>query len=86
MLKATKFAPLLLLAVLFGCGEGDGGGGGSAPVINSFSANPATIAAAGQTVQLRWSVSGNPTGLSIENGVGTVSGNSVNVTPSATTI
>ena len=39
MLKATKFAPLLLLAVLFGCGEGDGGGGGSAPVINSFSAN-----------------------------------------------
>ena len=86
MLKATKFAPLLLLAVLFGCGEGDGGGGGSAPVINSFSANPATIAAAGQTVQLRWSVSGNPTGLSIDNGVGTVSGNSVNVTPSATTI
>jgi len=53
------------------------------PVINSFGATPEPIAA-GQSTSLRWSVSG-ATSLSIDNGVGTVTGTSRKVSPTATT-
>lgn len=80
------FALLILLAALAGCGVGDDGGGGTgtAPVISSFTANPATVSP-GQASTLTWSVSGSPMGLTIDNGVGAVRGSSVTVTPSATT-
>ena len=56
----------------------------SAPVINSFQASPLTIAA-GQTATLAWSISG-ATSVSIDNGVGDVSGaTSKTVSPLQTT-
>ena len=56
-----------------------------APSINSFSATPASITV-GQSTTLAWSVAGAPApGLSIDNGVGAVSGLSVSVAPSQTT-
>ena len=82
MFRFFRLTPLVLLAALVGCGTSDGGG--TAPVIGGFTATPATVAA-GQPSTLSWSVSGSPTGLTIDNGVGTVNGSSVNVTPSATT-
>lgn len=59
------------------------GSGGVAPVISSFTATPSSIVA-GKSTTLTWSVSGATT-LSIDHGVGTVSGTSATVTPSATT-
>jgi peptidoglycan/xylan/chitin deacetylase (PgdA/CDA1 family) len=53
------------------------------PTINSFTANPANITA-GQSATLSWSVA-SATKLVIDQGVGTVSGTSKVVTPSATT-
>ena len=52
---------------------------GSSPVIASFSASPSTIVAGGSTT-LSWSVT-NATSLSINQGVGTVTGSSITVTP-----
>jgi hypothetical protein len=53
MHKVIRFAPLLLLMALLGCGGGTGGGGsGSAPQITSFTPNPGSITAAGQAVTL----------------------------------
>ena len=45
MHKGFRFAPLLLLAALLGCGGGTGGGGSSGipPQITSFGATPNTI-------------------------------------------
>jgi uncharacterized protein YkwD len=64
---------------------GSGGGGGSTapPAILSFWASPATIGA-GQSTTLNWTVTG-ATSISIDNGVGAVSGSSVVVKPSQTT-
>ena len=57
----------------------------SAPTIPSFSASPSLITQ-GQFSTLSWSVSGNPTPtIFIDNGVGTVAGTSVNVSPTQTT-
>jgi peptidoglycan/xylan/chitin deacetylase (PgdA/CDA1 family) len=53
------------------------------PVINSFSANPSTITT-GSSTQLSWSVTG-ASSTSIDNGVGVVTGTSVNVSPTQTT-
>ncbi|MEI6223853.1 MAG: hypothetical protein WCS72_03810 [Deltaproteobacteria bacterium] len=53
------------------------------PVIASFTATPTTIAR-GASSTLAWSVTGATT-LSIDNGIGTVTGTSVVVTPTATT-
>jgi PKD repeat protein len=53
------------------------------PVISSFSASPASITA-GESTTLSWSVAG-ATSLSINNGVGTVTGSSVTVSPTQTT-
>lgn len=55
----------------------------TAPQIGSFIATPATIAA-GQSATLSWSVTG-ATSLSINNGVGAVTGSSVTVSPSVST-
>lgn len=63
------------------------GGGGSTvpgqPVINSFAADQATIAPGGEAT-LRWNVSGATT-ISIDQGIGNVTGDHVVVKPAATT-
>lgn len=79
---------LFMLLTMSGCGGGGGtsGSGGTksaVPTINSFSASGATITLGGGSV-LAWSVS-NATTLSIDNGVGSVAGSSVTVSPTATT-
>jgi len=56
---------------------------GSRPTIASFTATPAKITA-GQSSTLSWVVTGSPT-VSINLGVGTVTGTSATVRPSATT-
>lgn len=87
-------AALLFLGVAGACGGGGGGGGGSGggvtpppavvpPSITAFSAGPSTITA-GQSSTLSWTVSG-ATSLSLDNGIGTVTGSSRSVTPSSTT-
>ena len=56
-----------------------------APVIGSFTATPASITS-GQSSTLGWTLSGGaPTTLTISNGVGTVTGTSRAVSPTATT-
>ncbi len=55
----------------------------SAPVISSFLASPSTIALGGTTT-LSWAISGAST-VSIDNGIGNITGTSVKVAPSATT-
>ncbi len=59
------------------------GGSSQSPVIASFAANPGTVQP-GQSSTLNWSVS-NATSLTIDNGIGTVTGNSLSVTPQTTT-
>lgn len=55
--------------------------GGAAPIINFFTASPNSVSA-GQSATLSWSVSANPAAtLTIDNGIGTVSGSSVTVSP-----
>jgi hypothetical protein len=54
------------------------------PSISAFTAAPASIIA-GQTSTLNWTVNG-ATGLSIDHGVGTVTGTSATVSPTSTTI
>ena len=59
--------------------------GPTAPKINSFTANPATITSS-QNSTLSWNISGTVTKLSIDNGVGDVTGeNSVPVEPKTKT-
>ena len=55
----------------------------AAPTISAFSATPGTINA-GQSSTLSWSATG-ATNLSIDQGVGTVTGSSVTVSPTSTT-
>jgi hypothetical protein len=54
------------------------------PVIASFTATPATLNA-GQSSTLAWSVTG-ATGLTLDQGIGSVTGTSFVVTPAATTV
>ncbi|MBK9990342.1 MAG: hypothetical protein IPP19_06325 [Verrucomicrobia bacterium] len=86
------FLSAVLLCCLTACGGGGSGGTNqpenpppptSAPTIVSFSASPAKIDA-GNSATLAWSVSGS-TALSIDQGVGSVSGSSAIVSPTATT-
>ncbi|MEY2668374.1 MAG: hypothetical protein RJA59_1012, partial [Pseudomonadota bacterium] len=60
------------------------GGGAPVPEIVSFAASPSTIMA-GQSTTLTWSVVG-ATSVSIDHGVGTVTGTSVVVSPTTTTV
>nr|WP_320132280.1 subtype B tannase [uncultured Holophaga sp.] len=77
----------LCMVVLIGCGGGAGSSASttsssSVPVISSFAASTSSLTLGG-SLTLSWSVSG-ATSLSIDQGVGTVTGSSVSVTPSAT--
>lgn len=74
---------LALLALLAACRQLDVPAG-SAPVIAAFSAQPAS-AVSGDAVALSWQVTGAQS-LSIDNGVGAVSGASVTVHPTADTL
>ena len=65
-------------------GAGGISGGNGTPVILSFSASPASLAAAGQAT-LSWQVTG-ASSLSIDHGVGDVTGASTAVSVTATTI
>jgi len=66
--------------------QSSGTGGGTGPAIGSFIATPSSIPA-GQSSTLSWTVTGSPTPtVSISPGVGQVSGSSVNVSPSVTTV
>lgn len=83
MRSVARLTPLLL-ATLVGCdifGDGD-----TPPRITGFTANPPVISAAGEAVTLSWTLSGSVTSLSIDQGVGTVSGNNEVVNPTATTV
>ena len=94
--KLARFAPLLLFAALTvlltacpGVSGGNNGNNSGAPQITSFTANPSTIAAAGQSVTLSWAITGSPTSLSISGSDGTnlssLSGTNTVVNPTATT-
>jgi hypothetical protein len=74
-------AAVLAFLLLSACGGGTSGD--SAPVISSFAATPASVVL-GSPSTLSWSVSG-ATSLSIDPGVGTVTGSSKAVTPGTTT-
>ena len=65
--------------------SGSAGNVANAPVILSFSAQPPNLPSGGGTTTLSWKVS-NADSLSIDQGVGSVSGESKVVTVSATTI
>ncbi len=55
-----------------------------APNITSFTATPSTINE-GDSSTLAWTVTGSPTSLTIDQGVGPVTGSSTSVTPTTTT-
>ncbi len=55
------------------------------PFIDSFTASPADLAA-GQAATLSWTLSGGPAVVSIDQGVGAVTGTSTSVKPAASTI
>jgi len=67
---------------------GTSGGGGSntfVPSISSFFASPSSVSS-GSGATLSWNVTGSPTPtLSINNGVGSVTGSSISVSPTQTT-
>jgi hypothetical protein len=80
----SLFLSVLVVCLLLGCGGKDTSGPGSVPVITAFSAS-STPVDAGAKVELSWAVSGATT-LSIDQGVGTVTGRtSLSVAPSQTT-
>lgn len=86
--RPPSAAPLVLAVLLAGCtgsttGARAGPGEGAVPVIESFGAAPASIAAGGSS-QLTWSVSG-ATSLAIDHGVGAVAGTGTSVSPAVTT-
>jgi hypothetical protein len=72
-----------------GTGNAAGTGGGvpppGSPTVTSFTATPATLPAGGGMVTLAWAVTGADS-VSIDNGVGAVTGTSVKATVKATTI
>jgi N-acetylneuraminic acid mutarotase len=87
MSKRIPAAAAMALSLLSaGCGTSPGAIDPNAvgkPAIQSFSASPSSIVAGADSV-LSWSVTG-ATGLSIDQGVGTVTGTSASVAPAATT-
>ncbi|MBI3854437.1 MAG: right-handed parallel beta-helix repeat-containing protein [Planctomycetes bacterium] len=86
-----RFALLLLLFALApACKTGSGGaappgGGGSLPVIGSFTALPGSLPAGGGPVTLDWSITGADQ-ISIDHGVGTVTGTTAPASVASTTI
>jgi hypothetical protein len=89
MIQATRFALLLGAAVAVGCGSGSEPVGTpppaatTTPTISSFTATPSRITG-DQSTRLTWSVTGAQT-VSIDRGIGIVTGTSVTVTPGVTT-
>lgn len=81
-----KVLAVLALALLFTACGGNSGGTGQKPNITSFTATPPTIDA-GQASTLTWTVTGDaPITLTINQGVGTVTGQtSKEVSPTTTT-
>ncbi len=76
--------PVSLVLLGLGCGgSSPSGAQPTLPVITGFSASPSPLPL-GQTATLSWSVAG-ATQLSLDSGVGPVSGTSVTVTPSVPT-
>lgn len=71
---------LLVSALLAACSAAP-----SAPLIESFSADPATLTTAGREVTLSWEIQGSATTVTLEPGIGAVVGSSVTVAPEATT-
>jgi len=63
---------------------GDDSGLSDLPMISVFSASPSSISS-GQSTTLSWTIS-NATEISIDNGIGTVTGNSVTMKPTKTTL
>jgi hypothetical protein len=68
-----------------GTGTGGTGPAPGSPTVTSFTAEPATLPAGGGPVTLTWAVTGADQ-ISIDNGVGVVTGTSVKATVTATTI
>ena len=72
-----RFTAMLLCTTFLvaSCGDDDGPAGpaapGAAPTINSFSATPSSVSAAGDSVELRWRTTG-ASSVAIAPGVGTV--------------
>jgi len=72
-----RFTAMLLCTTLLvvSCSDDDGPAGpsapGAAPAINSFSATPSSVAAAGDSVELRWRTTG-ASSVAIEPGIGAV--------------
>jgi hypothetical protein len=83
MSSVNKTLLFLCLVLLTGC---PGGEGGNKPIIESFTATPNAIAVGAKST-LTWDVSGTePITLSIDQGVGTVTGKtSIEVSPTAST-
>ncbi|MGA8893348.1 MAG: hypothetical protein WB493_17440 [Anaeromyxobacteraceae bacterium] len=79
--RPSSMACLAALA-LAACSSG--GTSAPRPIVSSFQATPSSIVA-GQATTLEWSVSG-ATSLSIDHGVGAVTGSSVTVSPTVTTV
>jgi hypothetical protein len=80
-LPFSLFLLVILLAVLGACGDSRAT---SKPVITSFNANPSSLPAGGGSVTLSWDVR-NATSLSVDNGVGAVTGTSKVVTVTSDT-
>ncbi len=76
-------AVALGLGLAAGCSGGGGSSNPTRPVIESFAADSPTISL-GQSTTLRWTVTG-ATSISIDHGIGAVTGNSVAVTPTDST-
>ena len=80
-LKWLLLAPLTL--ALTACPSTTGPSG--APQIVSFTADPASVTMPGEAVTLSWEISGGVTELTVDQGVGPVSGANTVVYPGATT-
>jgi hypothetical protein len=87
-MRAAVWVVLIACAAAAGCSSPGGGGGPDAgpagPTIHSFTATPTTLPDGGGTVTLAWSVD-DADSLAIDPGVGAVTGDSVDVSLTATT-
>jgi hypothetical protein len=82
MIRFSAFALLLLALVFVGCGTATTST--PKPTIVSFTASPASLPAGGGSVTLSWNVK-DATSLSVDNGVGAVTGTSTTVSVTSTT-